>query len=149
MNAVAMLDSILSLAASEALAAGYAEITAGHLLIALAKISELNGSSPEAALGLATRQEFELLGIDPRRFRRRLRELFGRGKAANPVTVIHRSPACKAVISHAEELARASGVPLDAGLVVRAAFIAWVETLGAGNRPDNAPVPTEEIPTEL
>jgi len=148
MNAIGVLDVVLNIAASEAVAAGYAEITVGHLLIALAKVSELNGTSPEAGLALPARQEFDLLGIDPRRFRRRLRELFGRRGNPPQSALVHRTPACKTVISDAEGLARAAGVPLDASLLVRAAFAGWVASGGSGS--DGLGIaPIEEIPTEL
>jgi hypothetical protein len=73
------LELALNLAAQETAAAGYREITPAHLLIALSRLSD-----PEVAAQIdnaALRNEFEQLGIEPRRFRRRLRALLGNGGA--------------------------------------------------------------------
>jgi hypothetical protein len=139
MNTIAPLDAVLSLAAGEAVAAGSSEITLGHLLIALSRVSELNGSTPEAAIAAPARQEFESMGVNPRRFRRRLRELFGRRESPPEISRVGISVTSKAVIAHAEGLAQVAGVPLDASLLVRAAFMAWAD--------DEKPL--EGIPSEL
>ena len=142
------LESVLSLAAAETVAAGYAEITPGHLLVALSKAIEVDGSSPGTA-GDSARQEFEQLGIEPRRFRRHLREVLGRRGGQAPLSVIHRSPACKALIVRAERIASDQGVSFDAGLLVRVAFLSLSEEPSADT---TSPIPmarAEDIPTEL
>ena len=136
------------MAANEAVAAGYAEITVAHLLIALAKVSDANGGT-DSALSEPARREFEQLGIEPRRFRRRLRELSGTGGSQLRGGVLHRSAACKAVMSIADRLAAQAGVPVDAGLLVRAAFIAWALPGGGSDDGSRTGQPAEEIPTEL
>jgi len=80
MGALDGLDIIMTLAAQEAIAAGYAEITSAHLLIALARAAEANGPLAMPTYTTAIRREFEALGIEPRRFRRRLRVLLGHGE---------------------------------------------------------------------
>ena len=146
MGGATWLESILGLAAAETVAAGYAEITPGHLLIALSKATETNGSSPGPPIGDSARREFEQLGIEPRRFRQRLREVFGR-RGAHPTGVIHRSPSCKALIARAERIAADQGVAFDAGLLLRVAFLSLSQDIP---NESTARVPmAEDIPTEL
>ncbi len=117
------LDILLSLAAEEAVSAGYAEITVAHLLIALARLGD-----PEAATPIdnaALRHEFEQLGIEPRLFRRRLRALLGNGGAGPPEGAIHRSTECKAVFALAEQIAARQGVALNPGYLLHATLISF------------------------
>lgn len=110
MPAIDSLDAALRLSASEAASAAYPEITTAHLLIALARLSE-----PDVAGhvdGTKLQREFDQLGIEPRRFRRRLRALLGRGAGPPPSGVLHRSPECKAVFEHAKLLAAEEGSSL-------------------------------------
>jgi ATP-dependent metalloprotease FtsH len=145
MNTIAPLDAVLSVAAGETVAAGSSEITLGHLLIALSKVSELNGSTHEAAIAAPARQEFELMGVNPRRFRRRLRELLGRREPLPENSRVNISVTSKAVIAHAEGLAQVAGVPLDASFLVRAAFMAWTQAERSGKRPDSPMPPLDPV----
>src|SRR5688572_21958947 len=90
-----VLDSLLSLAAQEAVKAGYSETTTGHLLIALSRAIE--ESEPLWVLGelQELKREFELFGIEPRTFRRRLRALLGTRDDPTTGDTIHRSARCK------------------------------------------------------
>lgn len=147
MGGATWLESILSLAAAETVAAGYAEITPGHLLIALSKATE-NSSGLGPPIGDSARHEFEQLGIEPRRFRQRLREVFGRC-GVQPGNVIHRSPACKALIARAERMAADQGVPFDAGLLARVVFLSLSQDV-SNEATDRVVMPRpEDIPTEL
>ena len=123
-----MMDPILvllTLAGSEAAAAGYAEITPAHLLIALSRASE---SDLESQFDTALLQgEFAQLGIEPRRFRRRLRALVGKGGQPSPDGPLHRSAACKTVFAWAHTLATGEGKLPGLEHLLRAAFalLAW------------------------
>jgi hypothetical protein len=72
-NGTDPVELVLRLAAQEAVAAGYREITPAHLLIALSRASEDDTSDIPTAISRALRSEFEHLGLAPRQFRRRLR----------------------------------------------------------------------------
>ncbi len=85
-------ELILHLAAQEATAAGFAEITVAHVLMALARIVD----APQTAGAFADlRGEFAALGIEPRTFRRRLRELAGKPGKPPRDGSLHRSPQCR------------------------------------------------------
>ena len=79
MKGLKPIELALPLAAKEAAVGGFAEITPGHLLMALCRIGELGPGANEG--GAELRKEFERLGVEPRRFRRRLRALLGSGGA--------------------------------------------------------------------
>lgn len=93
---------LLSLAAQEAAAAECAEIAPAHLVIALSRLSELTEVGEPAA---ALQREFELLGIAPKPFRRRLRLLLGEGSATRTPEVLHRSRRCKDLFARASSIA--------------------------------------------
>ncbi len=121
MDGINTLELVLRLAAQEAIAAGYREITPAHLLIALSRLSD-----PEVAAQIdnaALRNEFEQLGIEPRRFRRRLRALLGNGGAKPPDGVIHRSPECRAVFARAQAIASQQGVQLSVTHLLHATWV--------------------------
>lgn len=147
------LEIVLKLAAHETVAAQYREITPAHLLIALSRFSnteEFAEVDPEASA--AVRKEFEGLGIDPKRFRRRLRGLLGNGGAENHKGVIHRSPSCKAIFAVAEHIAQSSGSHFSMHHLVCAAFVALgIEGLADDHSQDSRPddVPSSAIPDEL
>lgn len=130
------LDVALKLAASEAASAGYAEITPAHLVIALARLGEpdLAPQVDGAALG----SEFEQLGIDPRRFRRRLRALLGTGGMAPPAGGMHRTPESRAVFARAQALAAQQAAPLGLAHLLQAALmsLAGGGHQGAGDQAD-------------
>lgn len=140
---------ILALAAHEALAGGYAEITPAHLLIALSRASEDDTSEIPTAISRALRTEFEHLGLAPRQFRRRLRALVGNAGAQPQGTSVHRSSACRAVFVEAQRLAQTAKEPFDARHLVRAAFAALAGR-DTGSEGDAAPAaaatPAEKTP---
>jgi hypothetical protein len=118
------LEVALQLAASEASAAGYGEITSAHLLVALARLSE-PGLAPR--VNATTLQgEFEQLGIDPRRFRRRLRALLGNGGEPPGIGGMHRSQECRAVFAAAQAIATQQAVPLGLEHLLHAVLISLV-----------------------
>ena len=147
-----MFDVIMTLVTQEAVAASYAEITPAHLLIALSRLSEADVSAAAPTDSAAIRREFEELGIEPRRFRRRLRALLGHGGAQLQGEAIHRSPACRAVFSWAERIAATERVPCHASHLVRTAFLILSEGYGPGRGEqdtEDVTVPADDIPTEL
>ncbi|MCI0490706.1 MAG: hypothetical protein L0229_29280 [Blastocatellia bacterium] len=111
MNGIEPIDLLLNVAAREAVLACYREITPAHLLIALSRLSELTADTPVD--GATLRGEFEKLGIEPTRFRRRLRALLGDGGEGPPERTIHRSPECKAVFALAQAIAVQQGASLS------------------------------------
>lgn len=115
----------MQLAAQEAVAAGYREITPAHLLIALARLSDPEASGQVNNAGLC--RELEHLGIEPRAFRRRLRALLGNGGSGPPNGVIHRTPLCRAVFALAQELASSRGAELALEHLLHATLcsLAW------------------------
>lgn len=115
------LVQLLKLAAQETATAGYREITPAHLLIALSRASEDDTSGIPTAISGALRSEFEHLGLEPQRFRRRLRKLLGNAGVQQIGTVVHRSPACRAVFAAAQQFAHEAKEPFDARHLVRAA----------------------------
>ena len=121
MDGINTLELVLRLAAQEAVAAGYREITPAHLLIALSRLSD---SEPAAQVdNTALRNEFEQLGIEPRRFRRRLRALLGNGGAKQPEGAIHRSPECRAVFALAQAIASQLRVQLNLEHLLHATWV--------------------------
>lgn len=135
MNGIEPLELALNLAAQEAVAAGYREITPAHLLIALSRLSDLDAAAQidNAAL----RHEFEQLGIDPRRFRRRLRALLGNGDAKPPDGVIHRSPESRAVFALAQAIASQQGVQLSVTHLLHATWVSLA--INSAVRADSEP----------
>lgn len=133
-----MIDPVLALmalASNEAAAAGYAEITPAHLLIALSRASE---SDLESHFDTAVlRGEFAQLGIEPRHFRWRLRTLVGSGGHPPPDGPLHRSAACKTVFAWAHTLATGEGKPPGLEHLLRAAFalLAWGGPRGEARGP--------------
>jgi hypothetical protein len=129
------IRALMTLAGSEAAAAGYAEITPAHLLIALSRASE---SDLESQFDTALLQgEFAQLGIEPRRFRRRLRALVGKGGQPPPDGPLHRSAACKTVFAWAHALATEEGKSPGLEHLLRAAFalLAWGGPRGEARGP--------------
>jgi hypothetical protein len=169
----------LRMAAQEAASAGFSEITTAHLLISLSRLTDGEAASLAPAVSEALREEFEKLGIEPKRFRRRLRALLGRTGADVPSGEMHRSTHCKAVFVLAAAMAAQERAPLRlphllhailislaAGLVTTAAEIEC-PTCGTkmhplvvggaaccsacGNKVNSPPeaAPADEIPDEL
>jgi hypothetical protein len=152
MGAIDALELVMTLAAQEAVAAGYPEITPVHLLIALARASEADPVATAPAVSAALQREFEALGIEPRRFRRRLRALVGHGGVQHHGDAIHRSPACRAVFTCAERVAAEEQTSFDVVHLVRAAFIVLSEDSGSGGgkkTTEGVASYTDDLPTEL
>lgn len=144
------MSVILALAAHEALAGGYAEITPAHLLIALSRASEDDVSDIPTVISSALRAEFEHLGLAPRQFRRRLRALLGNAGTQHNGEVVHRSSACRAVFIEAQRLAQTAKESFDARHLVRAAFAALAgRDTGSGGdaAPTTTAPPAEKTPT--
>lgn len=117
--------TLLTLAAQETIQSGYAEITLAHLLIALSKVADEEGAAKvPAPVCTAIRNEFASLGLEPRRFRRRLRKLLGNAGVRYAGGTVHRSPACRAMFTAAQRIAQEEKEPFDARHLVRAAFAA-------------------------
>ena len=137
------VTTIVTLAANEAAEAGHSQISTGYLLVALSRFSELQGTlDADAAKQLS--QEFEQLGIEPRRFRRRLRAILSHRGDQAAVNTLHRSPQFKSVMAAAERAATEANEPLTPVLILRTAFA----SLG-----DDAsrvmPGSDDDIPSEL
>lgn len=125
MHKVEPAELALQLAAQEAAAAGFAEITTAHLLMALARLSEPDMDDRVDVPSL--RAEFEAFGISPRPFRRRMRALVGNGgKVVRPGEMCRSAQCCEA-FKTAQAL---SGLPVELPSLVhllQAAFLtlAW------------------------
>ena len=115
------VGTIVALAADEAAEAGCSQISAAHLLIALSRFSERQGA-PDAAAAKPLSQEFEQLGIEARKFRRRLRALLGRRDDPAAVKALHRSRGLESVMAAAERAAMAANEALTPVWLLRAAF---------------------------
>jgi hypothetical protein len=80
------------------------------------------------------------LGIDPRRFRRRVRALLGNRGEKLPETVIHRSPRCRGVFAIAQAMALQQGATVG----MEHLLCATVVSLGV----ELAIEPSSELETE-
>jgi hypothetical protein len=118
-----VLARLLKAATSEMVTSGLLEITPAHILIALSKLSEDQPSGSGSDYGAELRREFESLGIEPRRFRRRMRALLPRRSGNPQATSAHRSQSAKAIFVLAEALARASSEECGATHMLRASFV--------------------------
>jgi len=94
---------VVKMAAGEAVSSGVAEIMPVHLLIALSRMSEDHASS--ASSEVALRQEFDSLGIEARKFRRRLRGLLALRAENKPPPSVRLSESTKSALAVAEGLA--------------------------------------------
>jgi len=124
----------LRMAAQEAAGAGYTETTTAHLLISLSRLTDGEAASLAPSVSTALREEFEKLGIEPKRFRRRLRAILGRPGAEVPSGEMHRSRQCKAVFTLAAALAAQEKEPLLSPVLLRAilfSLAAGLETAAA------------------
>lgn len=140
-----MFTLTLALAAQEAAAAGFQQITSAHVLIALSKIAD--AAPPGVAGGCvdALRREFGMFGISPRPFRRHLRTIIT-GPHAFPVAEGggHRTPQCKVVFALAARAAANEAAELGLHHLLRAAISLLGETRS------QPPVDyTDDIPNEL
>jgi hypothetical protein len=140
MNEVEIINLLLEGAAKEAVSACYHEITPAHLLIALSRLSEFECHSEFDVAGL--RREFEMLGIEPSRFRRRLRALLRNRGSGAPETTIHRSQDCRAVFTQAQAIAVQQGLHLNLEHLLHATLL----FLGRTSRPQMSQDPQIECP---
>ena len=147
-----VLARLLKAAASEMVASGLPEITPAHILIALSKLAEDQPSAGRSDYGTELRREFESLGIEPRRFRRRMRALLPRHPDRPKAPSAHRSHSAKAIFALAEALARASHEECCPIHMLRASFVFLSDIMestkdgqpgAAGGEPD------DKIPYEL
>lgn len=139
-----ILDMVVNLAANEAADAGWPLISTAHLLIALSRLSEVEGI-PDGAAKKELRAEFEHLGIEPRAFRRRLRALLGNRTRATNAGTMHRSAGLKAVFASAQNEALEARARLTPAGLLRFAFASLGEDVGttAVKHRDAEGVPTE------
>lgn len=140
-----MFSLALTLAAQEAAAAGFRQITSAHVLIALSKIAD--AAPPEGAPpGVdALRREFGAFGISPKPFRRHLRSVIAT-PGASPIAEIvgHRTPQCKLVFALAVRVAADDRVEPGLHHLLRAAMVFL------GDVGQLSPVGyTDDIPNEL
>jgi len=145
-------NKVLKVAAAEMTTSGFVEIAPIHLLIALSRVSEEQPSNGADASVAALRQEFESLGIEPRRFRRRLRALLPKQSNAPQPGAIHRSENTKQIYLLAEALAQASGEERSPSHLLRAMFVSLADVLGSdeSGHPEAGSDPADdEIPKEL
>lgn len=152
MRSDGIFSQLLKLAAAETTTSGFSEITPIHLLIALSRLSEDENSDGANEQVSALRHEFESLGIEPRRFRRRLRAGLPKPSDSPPSASIHRSQNTKAVYLLAEALAEASGEESSPTHLLRAAFLSLADLHAAnhGGQPGVGKGPADdEIPKEL
>jgi hypothetical protein len=143
---------LLKMAAGEAVASGSPQIIPTHLLIALSKLSEEQSSSGGEDHSAALRREFESMGIEPRRFRRRLRALLPKGQDGSPGSIVHRSETAKAVFTLGNALAEAPAEPGGPVHLLRAIFLLLADAIPSGKgRPAGLDVwpADDEIPHEL
>jgi hypothetical protein len=144
MGGIQSIELALRVAAREATAGGFREVTPAHLLIALCRLSEPD--TPGDAGGAELQAEFQRLGIDSRRFRRCLRALLGTGGASTPRSM-HRSQRCKEVFARAQAAASREGVDLSLVLLLHTtlASLAWSDGPEAafGIDPAHDPIPHE------
>ncbi|WP_329576412.1 ATP-dependent Clp protease ATP-binding subunit [Kitasatospora sp. NBC_01250] len=139
----------LAVARQEARAGGAAQVGPDHLLLGLAVLSRSDLTelldrqrlAPEARKALAldlllTQRHFLLAGVDPRRFRRRLRALLGLGeRVAGPAAATpRRTPAARAVFTRAAELADGAEPAGSAGVTAVHLLQAVLERTSSATR---------------
>ncbi len=147
-----VVAQLLKVAAGEVAASGFSQITPTHLLIALSKLSEEQPPSGGEDHGAALRREFESMGIEPRRFRRRLRALLPKGKGGSRDSIVHRSETAKAVFTLGNALAAASAEADGPVHLLRAVFLLLADvTPSHEGRPAGLDIRPagDEIPREL
>lgn len=147
------IEEVMNLAAQEAVSARHAEITPAHLLIALSRMAD--GQHQDGGVlreSAEVRREFAEFGIDPKRFRRRLRGLVGDGGVAHPGGAMHRSPACRTVFLVAQQVALAQGEPVSMLHLLRAVlFCLSLDTVtdDESSEPGADAAPSDAIPEFL
>ncbi|MBI3768824.1 MAG: hypothetical protein HY271_10075 [Deltaproteobacteria bacterium] len=144
MSAADPIVLALQIAAGEAASARYPEVTPAHLLIGLSRLSEGDMGAEDAAA--AVRREFQLLGVEARAFRRRLRTLLGSGPATQAGGPVEPSADCREVLNAAAALAAQAGRPMSAEHL----FVAALMSLARGGRGSGGSrTSTDPIPDEL
>lgn len=142
---------VSTLATHEALAAGHREITVAHLLLGLARASEVSGRAGQDFMPL--RRELDLLGIEPGLFRSRLRALTSRGGVRSPRSEVRPSASCREIMERAQRTAAILGTPVGPEHLLRAAIM----SLAGDSAPDPGPssrssefeVRGPDVPSEL
>lgn len=146
-----VLTRLLKVATGEMLASSSPEVTPAHILIALSRLSEDQPSSDGCEYGAELRGEFESLGIEPRRFRRRIRALLpGRPDGPRPESA-RLSQSAQTIFVLAEALAQASSEQCGATHLLRATFVFLSDIVDStnGGQPGLAGGVNKEIPYEL
>jgi hypothetical protein len=138
---VEALRLVMMMAAQETAAARYPEITPAHLLIALSRATEDDFAAAAPAASATIRGEFDHLGIEPKRFRQRMRALLGNAGADPPPGPIHRSPKSKAVFARAQAIAVHQGVPMNVAHLLHAILIGLALNTGAHVNPRDVDCP--------
>jgi len=82
---------LLLVAANEAAASEHRVISPSHLLIALSRFADTGDVAEDPELQALLAKSFEGLGIEPRRFRRRLRGLIDKGGAADAAANLNKA----------------------------------------------------------
>jgi hypothetical protein len=145
-------NKLLKVAAGEMTVSGFAEIAPIHLLIALSRVSEEQSSNGADESLTALRLEFDSLGIEPRRFRRRLRALLPKQSSAPQPAAIHRSENTRHIYLLADALAQASGEEPSPSHLLRAMFLSLADMVASNQGgypgPGNGPA-DDDIPREL
>jgi hypothetical protein len=148
LNKSDVLKRLVNVAGGEAVAAGFSEVTPAHLLIALSRLSEDESGDGGGEHAQQLRQEFEALGIEPRRFRRRIRALLPKPGDTPAPKSPRRSESTKAVLLLAEALA--SSEEESSAHLLRALFLFLADfATQAGGGPGLAGRAADEVPYEL
>ena len=111
-------ERLLLVAASEAVASEYRVISHPHLLIALSRFADTADVVDDSELQAMLAKSFESLGIEPKRFRRRLRGLIGKGGATDASMALNKALAEESPPS----LARGSGCSASARAAIARAM---------------------------
>jgi len=151
MRDAGVVGRMMTVAASEAASSRMSVIMPGHLLIALSRLSEDDDFVAGDGESGALRDEFAAFGIEPRKFRRRLRGLLSVcGRKEQPETV-RCSESTNSALAVADMFSRgADGAPFPVYLL-RAVLLCLADMdsqkPGADRREGDAD--TDEIPHEL
>jgi hypothetical protein len=139
------LDSIIRLAANEAVEAACPQISTAHLLIALSRFCDVaDPADTPARQGLL--QEFASLGIEPKTFRRRYRAILGKGGGKSNNEGIEQSAQCRDVISAAEQIGSGSNTSVTPTILLRAVFASLSDN---SCRTAQNVVVADDVPREL
>jgi len=123
-----LLEYVMRLAAEEAVLSSYSEVTPAHLLIALARVADPDTTDSLPVSDSSLREAFEHFGIEPERFRHRLRTLIGTGDGQRHDDVIPESAACKSIRIRARRIAAARGLDGVVWYLLEATMLSLADT---------------------